>query len=109
MKECKKDIESRRFTPPTIQEVSEYCAEKNYSVDADRFVDFYTSKNWMIGKNKMKDWKATVRTWNSRNKENEKQQIKQKDSDNKFHNFEQRQYDYQDLERRLNEKATKSF
>lgn len=105
MKECKKDIESRRFTPPTIQEVSEYCAEKNYSVDADRFVDFYTSKNWMIGKNKMKDWKAAVRNWNSRNKDEKKKQVQQKQSSNKFHNFEQRTYDYEALEERFIKKA----
>ena len=97
MKECKKDIESRRFTPPTPQEVSEYCKEKSYNVDADRFVDFYTAKNWMIGKNKMKDWKAAVRNWNRRDKEENKKPTQQK-SKNKFHNFEQRSYDYQALE-----------
>lgn len=100
MKECKKDIESRRFTPPTPQEVSEYCIEKGYSVDADKFVDFYTAKNWMIGKNKMKDWKAAVRNWNRRDKDESKQQAKQKPK-NRFHNFEQRTYDYEDLEQRF--------
>lgn len=97
MKECKKDIESRRFTPPTPQEVSEYCKEKSYNVDADRFVDFYTAKNWMIGKNKMKDWKAAVRNWNRRDKDENKKQTQQKPK-NKFHNFEQRTYDYGALE-----------
>ena len=97
MKECKKDIESRRFTPPTPQEVKEYCIEKGYSVEADRFVDFYTAKNWMIGKNKMKDWKAAVRNWNRRDKDENKQQTKQKPK-NQFHNFDQRSYDYQALE-----------
>ena len=52
-----------RFTPPTAEEVKAYCLDKNYSIDADRFVDFYSSKGWMIGKNKMKDWKAAVRNW----------------------------------------------
>lgn len=105
MKECKKDIESRRFTPPTPQEVSEYCKEKNYNIDPDRFVDFYTAKNWMIGKNKMKDWKAAVRSWNSRNKAENKQQVQQKQSSNKFHNFDQRQYDYGALEQHFINKA----
>lgn len=55
--------ESRRFTPPTREEVREYCRERNNQVDPDRWYDFYLAKNFMIGKNKMKDWKAAVRTW----------------------------------------------
>jgi predicted phage replisome organizer len=51
------------FIPPTVEEVSTYCTERGNSVDAEAFVDFYASKGWMIGKNKMKDWKAAVRTW----------------------------------------------
>lgn len=51
------------FIPPTVEEVSAYCTERGNSVDAEAFVDFYASKGWMIGKNKMKDWKAAVRTW----------------------------------------------
>lgn len=57
---------TKRFVPPTVQEVSEYIAEKKYSVNAQRFVDFYEAKGWMVGKNKMKDWKASVRGWQSR-------------------------------------------
>lgn len=52
-----------RFAPPTIEEVSEYCKERGNKVDPQKFVDFYTMKGWMVGKNKMKDWKAAVRTW----------------------------------------------
>lgn len=55
---------SQSFSPPTKEEVKHYVDEMGYRVDADRFVDFYSSKGWMIGKNKMKDWKAAVRTWN---------------------------------------------
>lgn len=51
------------FVPPTLEEVKAYILEKGYAVDADRFIDFYESKGWMIGNNKMKDWKAAVRTW----------------------------------------------
>jgi len=54
---------SQSFSPPTAEEVKHYVDEMGYRVDADRFVDFYSSKGWMIGKNKMKDWKAAVRTW----------------------------------------------
>lgn len=56
------------FTPPTVEEVESYCEEKGYIVSASNFVDFYEAKGWMIGKNKMKDWKAAVRTWVRRNK-----------------------------------------
>jgi hypothetical protein len=55
--------ENPRFTPPSPQDVKEYAAEKGYSLDAERFCDFYTSKNWFVGKTKMKDWKAAVRNW----------------------------------------------
>ena len=53
----------KRFTPPTVDEVRAYCTERKNRVDAERFVDFYASKNWMIGKNKMADWKAAIRHW----------------------------------------------
>jgi len=52
-----------RFVPPTPDEVRSYCKERNNSVDPSRFVDFYAAKGWMVGKNKMRDWKAAVRTW----------------------------------------------
>ena len=51
------------FTPPTLEEVISYCKERNNSVDPQKWYDFYSAKGWMIGKNKMKDWKAAVRTW----------------------------------------------
>lgn len=52
-----------RFTPPTLEEVKSYCLERKNNVDAQRFIDYYSSNGWMVGKNKMKDWKAAVRTW----------------------------------------------
>lgn len=52
-----------RFVPPTLNEVQDFILKNGYSVDADRFMDFYEAKGWMIGKNKMKDWKAAVRNW----------------------------------------------
>ncbi len=57
------DARATRFTPPSVEEVSAYCQERQNSVDASRFVDFYSSKGWMVGKSKMKDWKAAVRNW----------------------------------------------
>ena len=53
----------KRFTPPTLEEVQAYCFERQNGVDAERFIDYYTSNGWQVGKNKMKDWKAAVRTW----------------------------------------------
>lgn len=52
-----------RFSPPSVEEVKFYCMERENNVDAQRFVNFYEMKGWMVGKNKMKDWKAAVRTW----------------------------------------------
>ena len=52
-----------RFVPPTLNEVQDFILKNGYSVNADRFMDFYEAKGWMIGKNKMKDWKAAVRNW----------------------------------------------
>lgn len=53
----------KRFTPPTIEEVQAYCIERKNIVDAERWFNHYTANGWMVGKNKMKDWKAAVRTW----------------------------------------------
>lgn len=75
---------STRFIPPTLEEVAAYCKERHNRVDASRFVDFYTAKGWMVGKNKMKDWKSAVRTWerNSGGYQTPVQQINRDDYDN---------------------------
>lgn len=54
---------NKRFIPPTVDEVNEYCVERNNNIDPEQFVNYYESKGWMIGKSKMKSWKAAVRTW----------------------------------------------
>lgn len=54
---------TKRFEPPSLQKVQEYCKERNNGVDAWRWYNFYQAKDWFIGKNKMKDWRAAVRTW----------------------------------------------
>lgn len=56
------------FIPPTVDEVREYCNQRQNTVDPEVFVDFYTSKGWMIGKNKMKKWKSAVHTWEKSDK-----------------------------------------
>ena len=53
----------KRFTPPTLQEVQDYCNERGNGVNAENFIDYYTANGWRVGKNPMKDWKACVRTW----------------------------------------------
>lgn len=59
------------FTPPSLTEVSDYCLERKNQIDPESFLDFYSSKGWMVGKNKMKDWRAAIRTWEKRDaKEN---------------------------------------
>ena len=65
-KKTDKPPRATRFTPPSVDEVRAYCAERRNSVDAQRFVDFYQSKGWRIGKETMRDWKAAVRTWERR-------------------------------------------
>lgn len=61
---------SPRFSPPSVEEVRAYCRERGNCVDPERFVDFYASKGWKVGKNPMADWKACVRTWERRDRDN---------------------------------------
>lgn len=95
----KESVKKKHFVPPTRQDVEAYCKEKEIgNVDADRFVDYYTSNGWMAGRNKMKDWKAAVRNWarsESATKPNNTR-------GNRFTNFSnQRTYDYGQLEKQL--------
>jgi len=60
------------FKKPTLDEVKNYCILRKNNIDAQAFIDFYESKGWQIGKEKMKSWKACVRTWESRDKKNPK-------------------------------------
>lgn len=57
---------AKRFTRPSVEEVSAYCAERGNAVNAEAFVDFYESKGWKVGNSPMKDWRAAVRTWEKR-------------------------------------------
>lgn len=75
--------QKKNFSPPTLEEVKAYCKERDNKVNAEKWYDFYISKGWMIGKNKMRDWKAAVRTWEDNGKTPQK---------NKFNNIEPRQY-----------------
>ena len=96
IKNVKNVNNNRAFQKPTVEEVRAYCQERNNTVDPETFVDYYESKNWMIGKNKMKDWKAAVRTWERYEKTRGKSFSAQKVS--KFNNFDQRKYNFDELE-----------
>lgn len=61
-------LSSKRFVKPTLEEVKEYCLSRKNNIDAQQFIDFYESKGWKVGNQSMKDWKACVRTWEQRNK-----------------------------------------
>jgi len=63
-----KDI--KRFMIPTVEEITTYCIDRKNTINPQVFIDHYMSNGWMVGKNKMKDWKAAVRTWEGRDNGN---------------------------------------
>lgn len=65
-KEGKRNDREKRFQKPTTEEVKAYCEERKNGIDPQRFIDFYESKGWLVGRNLMKDWQAAVRTWEKR-------------------------------------------
>jgi hypothetical protein len=68
-----------RFTPPTLTEVIDQCNFSGANIDPQGFIDFYESKGWMIGRNKMKCWKSAIRTWARKDKETQRARpVKQK-------------------------------
>jgi hypothetical protein len=62
---------------PSVEEIKQYCLDRNNGIDAEQFYDFYESKNWYVGKNKMKNWQAAVRTWEKRKQQNPTSKIDQ--------------------------------
>lgn len=89
-----------KFIEPSLEEVKEYCIERENKIDPQSFIDFYTTKGWMVGKNKMKDWRAAIRTWENREVKEGKTPKK---SNNKFNSYESGRIDYDNaaLERKL--------
>ena len=61
-------VSVKKFSKPTLEEVTNYCNERNNNINPQAFIDFYESKGWKIGNQPMKDWKACVRTWEQRHK-----------------------------------------
>lgn len=70
-----------RFCPPSVDEVQEYITSMGYRVSAQGFVDYYIANGWKVGKNSMKDWKAAVRTWNSREKDQQPKVVPRPEND----------------------------
>lgn len=68
--EKEKESKRKRFTPPSVDEVREYCNEINATISPEAFVDYYAAQGWIYGKSgkQMKDWKAAVRNWQRREK-----------------------------------------
>ena len=68
----------KNFVKPTVEEIAAYCAERKNEVDAQVFFDFYESKGWKVGAVKMRDWRASVRTWEKRDAEEKKARSRSK-------------------------------
>ena len=104
-----KPINQKRgaFAPPSVEEVAAYCAERGNGIDAGGFVAFYASKGWMVGKNKMADWKQAIITWEQRRKveDTPNSQQKHQPQKSKFADYKGREWDYAALERMAAEKA----
>ena len=94
----KRDIgkRARAFQPPDVNEVRSYCQERNNNVDPEKFVDYYSSVGWLVGgKSKMKDWRAAVRNWEKR------ETARSGTTRKREHNYPQRDYDLDAIERAL--------
>jgi len=61
----------KKFKKPTLEEISAYCVERKNNVNPEKFLNYYESNGWRVGKNPMKDWKACIRTWEQNNKKEE--------------------------------------
>lgn len=98
----------KRFIPPALEEIQAYCRERGSLVDAERFLDYYTANGWMVGKNKMQDWKAALRRWEKQDGKDAEGAKGQKGVPcqgapnrrrNGFINYTQSEWDFDELER----------
>jgi len=78
---------NNKFIKPTHTEIKEYCIERKNKVDPQRFIDYYDSIWWLVWKNKMKDWKATIRWWEVRDKNDPKKNTKEYEKKDARENF----------------------
>ncbi len=77
---------SEPFSKPSVKEVEDYCLRRRNGIDAHAFCNFYQSKDWMIGRNKMKDWRAAVRTWEKK-KDRDKPELVKHDNEKQYEKF----------------------
>ena len=81
----------RTTIPPSLEEVIAYCRERGNTISPEHFIDYYAARGWKLGSGqKMKDWKAAIRTWERKEREQSEQQPEQRQTGNKFKNFQQR-------------------
>ncbi len=99
-KKEKRGGKAHPFTPPTLEEVKGYCTERNNKVDPKRFYDYYTASDWKDSKgNKVKSWKQKVISWERSDNGNAGK--KPAANGNRFHNFSERDYDFNELEKKF--------
>jgi len=84
----------KKFKIPTLEEVTDYCIERGNTIDAQNFIDFYASKGWMVGKNKMKDWKSCIHTWEASDKKRTKENANKQTASEKRSDYASNFYDY---------------
>ena len=94
------DTDTVKSKHPSLDEVKAYCNERGNRVDPERFIDYYTSNGWKVGKNPMKDWKAAVRTWE---RTDEGKKYKGRPKSQTFLNYEEKPYDSESCERSTKE------
>ena len=93
----KKEKAQKRFIPPTLEEVKEYCEQRKNGIDAQHFIDYYASQKWKKANGQpLTDWEAGVRTWEAKNKEKARSGTK-----NQFNSFEQRPNNFDEIESKM--------
>jgi hypothetical protein len=95
IKEEDKDKEIRNiFIAPTLEQVESFCLENNLELEAEKFVNFYESKGWIVGKTKMKNWKAAVRNWAKPKQPKDKRYEDMTDGEQIAYNMRKRELEY---------------
>ena len=96
-----KDSNNKRtshFVPPSLEELQSFISEQGYNVNAETFISHYETVGWKVGKNKMKDWKAAVRGWHSRNKDKAPKQPREQELPEWFNNKKGGLTDYEEVD-----------
>ena len=95
----------KKFKKPTLEEIQNYCIERNNKIDAEQFINYYEANGWKVGRNPMKDWKATIRYWERNNKSSnedyeEEHKLTQEDINNWIEYYKKGEATARDLEQR---------